>query len=193
MPEGNSLRIHDFLPYSRSNGPGIRAVLWVQGCTLGCPGCFNPQTHSVQAGSWMPVGSLVEKITSLAGQVQGVTISGGEPFQQTEALTALCRGIRLSSGLSILVFTGFEMQELVRLPGSQEALRHLDVLIAGRYRQEFRLARSLRGSLNKKIYFMTDRYSAEDFESLTEAEVFISQDGEITLSGIDPLKFHDSV
>ncbi|MCA9796206.1 MAG: 4Fe-4S cluster-binding domain-containing protein, partial [Candidatus Eremiobacteraeota bacterium] len=81
------LRIADIVWSSRANGPGPRAVVWVQGCSLGCAGCFNPHTHDFQAGRWLPVPDLVEQLRGLP--VQGLTISGGEPLQQARAVGAL--------------------------------------------------------------------------------------------------------
>ena len=65
---GEILRLHQFLPASRANGPGLRAVLWVQGCSLGCPGCFNPQTHPFNEGQPVPVENLVSQIVALEEQ-----------------------------------------------------------------------------------------------------------------------------
>ena len=63
------LRLHAFLPRSRANGPGVRAVIWVQGCSLGCPGCFNPQTHAFSGGEVVTVEELFERIVGLGAGV----------------------------------------------------------------------------------------------------------------------------
>ena len=188
MPDQLTLRLHHFLPASRANGPGVRAVVWVQGCTLGCPGCFNPATHALVGGQEVRAVELAGQIIALEGQVQGLTVSGGEPFQQAEALAAVCRALRRHSELSIVVFTGFEMDELSRLPHSQAVVENIDVLIAGRYRQEQRLGKSLRGSANKRMIFLTKHYQEADFLAVPEAEVILTPQGETLLSGIDPLK-----
>lgn len=180
------LRIHALLEHSRANGPGLRAVLWTQGCSLGCPGCFNPDTHPAQGGEWVSLEDLSERIQAIPG-IEGVTISGGEPLQQIAPLTELLRGLRRTTSLSVIVFTGFEPDELQRLSGSADLLVQVDVLIAGRYHQEQRLAHGLRGSTNKQMLFLSTRYSPADFVSLPEAEVIIGPDGLVTFSGIDPL------
>lgn len=75
-----TLRLHAFLPRSRANGPGWRSVVWVQGCSLGCPGCFNPQTHNrEEVGEAVEVAEVMQRI--LAAGTEGVTVSGGEPLQ----------------------------------------------------------------------------------------------------------------
>src|SRR5437867_3434145 len=105
------LRVHAFQPYSAANGPGLRAVLWVQGCTLGCPGCFNPDTHPRPGQVWT-VDETYERIVALAGDIEGVTISGGEPLQQRRPILTLLHRIRTETSLSTLVFTGYTWDEL---------------------------------------------------------------------------------
>ena len=101
------IRIHDLLPKSHANGPGPRAVVWVQGCSLGCKGCFNPQTHAKDGGRTVPIDTLVEDILTLRDSIQGLTISGGEPLQQLPSVRLLLRGVRMRSALSTLLFTGY--------------------------------------------------------------------------------------
>ncbi len=181
------LQTHALLEASRANGPGLRAVLWLQGCTLGCPGCFNPATHPSQGGQRRTVRALVERICRLPG-VEGLTVSGGEPLQQLAPLAALLAGVRRRSALSVVVFTGFTLEEAQRLPGAERLLGLVDVLIAGRYLAEQRLARGLLGSANKQMHFLSGRYAPADFAGLPEAEVIIGPGGLVTFSGIDPLR-----
>jgi anaerobic ribonucleoside-triphosphate reductase activating protein len=183
------LRLYDFLPSSYANGPGRRAVVWVQGCSLGCAGCFNPETHPFSAGEWMPVAALLERLVALQETIAGVTVSGGEPLQQAPAVTVLLEGLRRETRLSIVLFTGFEWREIRRLPQFPRLVGNLDVLIAGRYQAARRLGRGLIGSANKTIHYLTSRYNPADFNDLPEAEVIISPQGNIILSGIDPLEW----
>jgi anaerobic ribonucleoside-triphosphate reductase activating protein len=183
------LRIHYFLPHSRANGPGVRAVVWVQGCTLGCPGCFNPQTHSSKNGEWMAVEALSAKIQSLGDAIEGITVSGGEPFQQAGALLNLLQRIRAETTLSIIVFTGFTWEETLRLPQAAALLDCIDVLIAGRYNASQRLAHGLLGSINKTAYFLSPRYSMPDLQTVPEAEILITSEGELLNSGIQPVEW----
>ncbi|MBI4326753.1 MAG: radical SAM protein [Chloroflexi bacterium] len=118
-----TLRMHHFLPRSRANGPGWRAVLWVQGCSLGCPGCFNPETHAFDAGEVLSVDRLFQRIEALGDSVEGLTVSGGEPFQQLRPLTALLRHVRAETPLSIIVFTGFAWEEVRRMDRSSPLSR----------------------------------------------------------------------
>jgi anaerobic ribonucleoside-triphosphate reductase activating protein len=183
------LRINGFLPRSRANGPGLRAVLWVQGCSLACPGCFNPETHSFTGGHFVSPDDLFRRIASLEGSIEGITISGGEPLQQRRPLLALLRRLRRETALSVLVFTGFTWDEVRGLPDADALLACIDVLIAGRYDGTQHLARGLRGSANKTVHFLTNRYTPDDLETVPPAEVFITPGGAIQLTGIDPLRW----
>ena len=190
--QDKNIRLHRLEPASLANGPGLRAVIWVQGCAFGCPGCFNPETHAMKGGEIWPVEKLVERILAIqansSGQkLEGLTISGGEPLYQHRALARLLEQVREKTDLSILVFTGYDWEELHRLKGIDRFLSYVDVLIAGRYDASRRVAQSLIGSANKVVHFLTGRYTAQDLEGVPQAEVIVKPDGEIILSGIDPL------
>lgn len=187
--QNNYLRLHHFEPASRVNGPGVRAVVWVQGCAFGCPGCFNPETHDFHAGEVWPVEKVVEHILALEENLEGVTISGGEPLQQHAALARVLAEVRARSRLSILVFTGYTWDELQHLKGIKNLLVNIDVLLAGRYDESRRVAHSLIGSGNKTTHFLTPRYTQADLDAIPQAEVILSPDGEIRFSGIDPLQW----
>lgn len=183
------LRLHHFLPSSRANGPGNRAVLWVQGCSLGCPGCFNLPTHTFTGGEEVFVAELSQRLISLGARIEGITISGGEPLQQRIPLLALLRQIRQASNLSVLLLSGFTWSEIQQMPGTALLLAHVDVLLAGRYDATQHLARDLRGSANKTVHFLTDRYTPADLAAVPPAEVVITPEGDLLLSGIEPLQW----
>ena len=189
VPIPPSLRIHQREAASRSNGPGLRAVIWTQGCSLNCPGCFNPQTHPGQSGETVPVDELAAWVVAQSPPIEGLTVSGGEPFQQAQALAELLGHVRRGSNLSTLVFTGYTQKELANFPGAADALANIDVLIAGRYIHSQRLAVGLSGSTNKIFHFLTSRYTIADLEPTPEAEIWIQPDGSVRFSGINPLKW----
>jgi anaerobic ribonucleoside-triphosphate reductase activating protein len=159
----------------------------VQGCSLGCPGCFNPETHPFGGGEIIAIETLFQRIAALQDEVEGLTISGGEPLQQRPALLALLQRIRGETSLSVLLLTGFSWAELRQMPQAEALLACLDVLIAGRYDASQRLARGLQGSANKTIHFLTNRYDMSDLQATPPAEVIITGAGELLFSGIDPL------
>jgi anaerobic ribonucleoside-triphosphate reductase activating protein len=186
----DTVRLHSFEPGSRVNGPGLRAVVWVQGCALGCPGCFNPETHDFTAGRLVSADALADEILQLKDAVEGVTISGGEPAHQHRPLARMLKRVKAATGLSVLVFSGYTLEELHRIPGIEPFLSCIDVLIAGRYDKDRRVASQLIGSSNKTVHFFTERYSQHHLESIPQAEVLLSPDGQITISGIDPLRWY---
>src|SRR5262245_54578321 len=119
----------------------MRAVVWTQGCSLGCPGCFNPETHAFDHGQWIAVDALFDRIHALGDSIEGITISGGEPLQQAGATLALLRRVRSETSLSAIVFTGFRWPEVQQLPQGREILANLDILLAGRYDASERIGR----------------------------------------------------
>lgn len=180
------MRVHSLLDASRANGPGLRFVVWVQGCTLKCSGCFNPQTHDVAAGVDMSVERLIEAMRSATEEVEGVSISGGEPFQQAAELKALLQAIRGEFNWSVVVFTGYSKPEVEALPEGAEILGRVDVLVAGRFVARRAPGPGLLGSDNQALHFLTGRYTPADFENLPEAEVIVLADGTLVVSGIRP-------
>lgn len=193
------LRVHATEARSRANGPGARFVVWVQGCTLGCPGCFNPATHPTGIelrdapthviGREIEVAVLVDEILAAhaAAPIDGVSLSGGEPLQQAAAAVELLDGVR-AAGLSTLAFSGYTIDEIREIPHGPEVLARLDVLIDGRYVSTERLASSLRGSANQRIHTLTSRYSRADVEATPVAEIRIGPTGDVVLTGVNPLK-----
>ncbi len=183
-----TVRVHAVEPRSRANGPGARFVVWMQGCTLGCPGCFNPTTHDASGGRTVPIEDLVAQLTAAAATgIEGLSLSGGEPLQQPAATTALLDAAR-AVGMSTLAFSGYSIEEIRDLPGGPEVLARLDVLVDGRYVSTERLASGLRGSANQRIQLLTRRYALADVEATPVAEIRIGPTGELVLTGVNPLK-----
>lgn len=175
------LNIAHTLPRSAANGPGERFVIWVQGCPLACPGCWNPDTWPFVRRETQSVDELTTAILATPG-IEGVTLTGGEPFAQAKALAELARRIR-TAGLSVFVFTGYEQEELVR-PDHRELLQNTDVLVTGRFVQALATT-SLpwRGSANQQVHFLTSRYNLLDAEAAVASEVLIAPDGTLTFTG----------
>jgi anaerobic ribonucleoside-triphosphate reductase activating protein len=180
------LRVHAIEPRSRANGPGERTVVWLQGCSLGCPGCFNPRTHDARGGREMTVEDIAAQLARTP-DIEGLTLSGGEPLEQAVASAALLAAAR-ACGLSTLVFSGYTLAEIRARSGGEAVLASLDVLVDGRYVAGERLAIGLRGSANQRIHLLTDRYTRAEVEATPVAEVRIARDGGVVLTGVDPLK-----
>ena len=180
-------RLHAIEPASRANGPGLRGVVWFQGCTLGCPGCFNPTTHDPGSGFEADTAELAEQLLRNPNGIEGVSLSGGEPFQQPAALLDLLQRLA-ASPLSKLAFSGYTLAEIRRQPLGSAILQHLDVLIAGRYVRPHHLAVGLLGSRNQQIHLLTKRYTPADLLAVPTGEVILHADGSVTLSGIRPIE-----
>lgn len=184
----DKLNLHAMQFHSRANGPGLRLVLWLQGCRLACPGCFNPQTHSCAPRQVYDVDKLAGIMLARRGQAQGVTISGGEPLEQAPALLRLLEVLRNASDLSVLLFSGYALAEIQAMPQGPAILSKLDVLIAGRYDQTQGQGTGLLGSRNQRIHLLSNRYTLQDLAAVPPAEIHIDPDGQVTLSGIAPLR-----
>ncbi|GGK94152.1 4Fe-4S cluster-binding domain-containing protein [Streptomyces flaveus] len=182
---GTPWRLHAVVPRSAANGPGVRYVVWSQGCALGCPGCFNPETHSgAGAGLVRTAGEVAEEALAGTPHIEGVTLTGGEPLEQPAAVAAFCAELRARSGLSVIVLTGFSRAEIEADPARSAAVADADLVIAGRYNARLRLARGLRGSSNKEYWMRTGRYTADDLAAVPELEITVGDDGTVTFTGM---------
>ncbi len=169
------------LPRSAANGPGERFVLWVQGCPLACHGCWNPDTWAFERRDLRSIDDLAAVILATDG-IEGVTFTGGEPFTQARALTALAERVR-AVGLSVFVFTGYDLDELVR-PEHLALLAVSDVVVVGRYIEAERATGLVwRGSANQRVHFLSSRYGPADMAGAPLVEMHIAPDGALILTG----------
>ena len=180
------VNLHGVLTRSRANGPGTRTVIWFQGCTLGCKGCFNPHTHGRTGGHHRSVEALVDDIAAGGPDVTGITVSGGEPFQQPLALERLLEGVRARTGLSVIVFSGYRLEEIEAMERGCPILSHVDVLIAGRYVPTRHSGKGLLGSTNQALHFLTGHYGLGEFTEVPQAEIEIDAIGRVTITGVAP-------
>lgn len=150
---------------SRANGPGLRVVIWVQGCTIGCRGCYNAFTHPHAQNQLVSPTELAEWVRSIEG-IEGVTFSGGEPFEQARAILNTIQLINAESvnPLSVFIFSGFTLAELESSvdPSVRSLLSKVDILSAGRYIASKRSENLLwKGSTNQELYFLSNRYNPD--------------------------------
>lgn len=181
------IRLHAVEHASRANGPGRRAVIWFQGCALRCPGCFNPATHEPSGGFEMDTAVLAEELLHNPHDIEGVSFSGGEPFQQAEAWLDVLQRLR-GSRLSTLAFTGYTLEEIETMAFGPTILARLDALVAGRYLRSRHWGRGLLGSNNQQIYLLTDRYGPTAFENLPVCDIILHADGSVTLTGFSTIR-----
>lgn len=147
-------------PITKVLGPGQRYALWLQGCKKRCPHCIFPQGQPLDSGGeWQSVEKIwseIKKVPSLTG----VTISGGEPFLQADALARLIKLLRDESSLDVMIFTGYTLSELQSRsdPSTASILANTDILIDGEYREELNTDSMYRGSDNQVIHFLSEKY-----------------------------------
>ena len=185
IPPG-CLNLMGYVDESEVNGPGCRAVVWVQGCLQECPGCFNPDSWSFEINQLVRVDTLAEKITSNPGN-EGVTFSGGEPFWQAPALANLARKVK-AKGLNVMSFTGFTLERLqseYAPAGAQDLLEQLDILIDGPYLQS--LATNSPdtpiSSSNQQIHIFNPALKDQITWASDQSEIHILKDGSRIVTG----------
>lgn len=134
------------------DGEGLRCVLWTQGCPHNCPGCHNPSTHSFTAGVITPVEEIIQELSQLLYH-DGLTISGGEPMEQAEALIPILEYAQ-ANNLNIWCYTGYTLEELKEKnnPSINRVLELIDILVDGKFiLAEKTLSLPYRGSKNQRI------------------------------------------
>lgn len=169
-------------------GPGRRLGIWLQGCTIRCPGCISADT-------WGPgrrritVEALIDDAAPWLDQADGITVSGGEPFEQWPALVVLLRALRQRSDGDILVYSGHEFADVqARLAGAPGLI---DALISGPYRQDLPQTLPLRGSDNQRLHCLTplgrEHYAALDapsHDTTPPLDLMFDRDGSVWMAGI---------
>ena len=168
-------------------GPGQRVGLWLQGCSLRCPGCISVDTWESGRGL-VPVEAVRARFSQLAPSSAGLTVSGGEPLDQPEALTALLQHWRSVSKASVLLFTGREWEDAEGWLSANAGL--VDCVIAGRFRSDLPQTLALRGSDNQELRILSDL--GEEFRAyervLTRGDrrldVMFDEEGDAWLAGI---------
>ncbi|MDE6121013.1 MAG: radical SAM protein [Muribaculaceae bacterium] len=168
-------------------GPGNRYVIWVQGCDRRCPGCITPESHSFDNATEIHIDDLAADII-LAAHIDGITISGGEPFLQSQALCALLQKVRRSRPeLSVIIYTGNEYLDLLKDTDSKKLIDCADVIIDGRYIESLNDNKGIRGSSNQKIILVTPRlkdYAHAMENSERRIMRVIEPDGKVTSVGV---------
>ncbi len=152
-----TLRLSGIVSESVVDGVGFRMAIFTQGCKHNCKGCQNPQTHALDGGEVTDLKFVLEEIEK-DPLLDGVTLSGGEPFLQAKPLAELCRQVR-ARGLDVWCYSGYTYEELCALAEKDADVRELldgiDVLIDGRFvLEKLDLKLKFRGSSNQRILDM---------------------------------------
>jgi anaerobic ribonucleoside-triphosphate reductase activating protein len=186
-PDDVVLRVAQIVPFTEAEGPGVRFALWFQGCPLRCPGCCNPEMLPFEGGTPMPVSEVIRQVEDAARDhgVEGITLMGGEPLAHAAGAAVLVRGVR-QRGLSVMVFSGFTLEEAQAMPDPavMELIGLTDILVDGPYVRELPdTTRRWIGSTNQRIHFLTDRYHFDDRWRTGNTLEIRLQNGELTVNG----------
>lgn len=181
----HQLNVAAFASRTRALGPGLRAVVWVQGCPLNCRGCVAPDWIPFVPATRMTPAELLDKLD--VDQVSGLTFSGGEPMEQAAGLAALARMARQKKDLDLICFTGYRYERLVKEPpnpGVPLLLAEVDLLIDGPFIQALNDGVGLRGSSNQRMIHLGPRLKDCDLESSNRRVEITVSDGELQFIGI---------
>lgn len=180
------IRIYNYQDGVTKLGPETRFCLWTQGCVRQCKGCMTPMSQDRDSGRIISVCDLANIIIQ-SGR-DGLTISGGEPFLQAEALYELIKLIKAKRDIGIIVYTGYTLDEIQQSKDLYmcKFLEQIDLLIDGPYIEELNDGMNLRGSSNQRIIALTERYKSEVDKygsQKAEVEIFMKED-KILLVGV---------
>lgn len=186
------LRVAHRVACTAAEGPFLRCALWVQGCTLACPGCCNPELFAADGGAWWELAELrgwLCAARALHG-VEGLSVLGGEPTEQLAGVTALCSLAR-EIGLGVIVFSGRTLAELAGSAGGAAFLATVDTLIDGRFeagRREPADGRRFIGSRNQKLVHLSARYADPAlWRGPAGVELQLGPDGGVAVHGAPAL------
>ncbi len=180
----DTLRIATIVDFTEAEGPGKRFALWVQGCPIRCAGCCNPEMFNDKGGTLWSVVDLFQRIVAARYRgIEGVTFLGGEPFMQAPALAKLAVMCR-EFGLTVMVFSGYTVEDIRKRDNSSGLLTQVDILVDGQYDRDRPepappVGRRWIGSSNQIMHYLTNAYAASDprmWESNT-IEVRITANG----------------
>lgn len=137
------------------DGEGLRVVLWTQGCPHNCKGCHNPKTHSFNDGYLTDTLNLIEELNDNIKYQDGITLSGGDPFMQPEAVNEIAKYVK-SINKNVWAYTGFDFEKLLEMSEKnkhiKELMQNIDVLIDGKFKiEELSLDLYYRGSRNQRV------------------------------------------
>ncbi|BBP65689.1 MULTISPECIES: 4Fe-4S single cluster domain-containing protein [Pseudomonas] len=169
-------------------GPGRRLGIWFQGCSIRCPGCISADTWG-PGHRRLSLEQLLEQITPWLHEADGITISGGEPFDQFDALRSLLESLRQRSDLDILVYSGYSLEQLDEPLFQANGL--IDALISDPYIEALSQTMALRGSDNQRLSLLTPLGQARlgRYERLLEPadkalDLMFDESGSVWMAGI---------
>jgi len=161
-------------------GPGERFVIWSQGCSIHCPGCWNKEMWPFKQDKYIIAKEIIDIVCK--EKLEGVTILGGEPFDQYDSLFEIVKELN-GKDISIILYTGYEKEALVE-KNNIAIFNYIDMLISGKYDEKFRdINKQLIGSTNQQIDFMSNRYNEKIIQNGNYVEIIFETDGSTKMIG----------
>ncbi len=175
------LRVATIVDDTEAEGPGHRFAVWVQGCSIRCAGCCNPEMFDHRSGTETSIDELEARLARAS--VEGVTFLGGEPFEQATGLGEFARRAK-QRGLTVMVFSGYTLETIRGRDGAAQLLEQIDLLVDGPYdqtRPEPRPPEGRRwiGSQNQVMHYLTSAYAESDprMREANTIEIRVSKQG----------------
>lgn len=147
------LKVAGFLDNTMVNGQGLRSALFLSGCNHNCEGCHNKAMQDFNYGDYVEIEQILERINFNVPLINGVTFSGGEPFEQAKELSILAEKIK-NCNLNIWCYTGYTLEQILESEDKDKLrlLEHIDVLVDGKFEKELmKGALKYTGSRNQRI------------------------------------------
>ena len=183
------MRVAEIVESSRIYGPGSRTVLWLQGCSIQCEGCWNDELWSFSGGKKMSSDEIIQILQNNTDG--GLTLLGGEPLDQAPAVLELIEKCH-KSGFDVMLYTGYELEELSKV--QKQCAEQSDIVIHGRYVDELRSENLLwRGSTNQKILIKNQKYFSIDLTEKRQMEIHLKEDGGMKVIGYPTPELLESI
>jgi len=172
----NILNIYELCKEVCTLGHGLRYVIWVQGCLRNCRNCTSPESRKMIEKKLVDVEHLAQSITE-NNKLEGITISGGEPFLQASKLVTLLKKVNVQrSDLNVIIYTGFKIEDLT-WDSAKELLALTDLLIDGEYIEDLNDNKGIRGSSNQRFHYLTNKltkYKEEMENGIRNGEIYLN-------------------
>lgn len=179
-------------------GPGERLGIWVSGCDRSCRGCANPELRVRKPEHQISLNNFKKLVFMLPILPDGITITGGEPFEQSKELSSLCEWLSDKVSKDILVYTGYTLQQLKDKCDKDvnRLLSQIAALVDGEYIEELNRGNRIKGSENQKLYVLRPQYR-DCYTTLDSVDTdkriiqpFMSCDGSIITTGFEKVGFN---
>jgi anaerobic ribonucleoside-triphosphate reductase activating protein len=183
------MRVAEIVESSRIYGPGSRTVLWLQGCSIQCEGCWNDELWSFSGGRKMSSEEIIQILQNNTDV--GLTLLGGEPLDQAPAVLELIENCH-TSGFDVMLYTGYELEELSKV--QKQCVEQSDIVIHGRYVEDLRSENLLwRGSTNQDNLINSQKYHDLELEERRQMEIHIDELGQVKVIGYPPEALIESI